>query len=109
MNCTVLGGPMWKQHAVATLAVLGLLYAVAGCKNPRYCAGNPNDDCMAGDAAGSCTSDHDCAAPQAVCDTSGGHICVQCTASEPEACGGATPACIDTRGQPCTMHAQCLM
>jgi hypothetical protein len=44
---------------------------------------------------------------QQVCDTSGSHLCVQCTTGEPAVCGGLTPACIDATCRSCTAHAQC--
>ena len=54
----------------------------------------------------SCTSSADCA--PMVCDVAGSMTCVQCTAAEDEACGGATPACgSDGTCRGCTAHAEC--
>jgi hypothetical protein len=91
------------------ISLLALLCVVTGCKNAQRCTGNPEDDCrLMGDADGprSCTEDLDCIAPE-VCDVTGTKTCVQCTTSEPGACTGATPACVDHRCQTCTEHVQC--
>jgi hypothetical protein len=96
---------MWKQRTILWLAVAVASNAAVGCKNPRYCPGNPNDDCQ--QDAGGCADDHGCTAP-AVCDISGSHMCVQCTLVEAAACVGTTPVCVGTQCQGCTAHAQCI-
>lgn len=106
MDRTFLGGAMWTYRVI--LAVTMCL--ATACKNPDYCAGNPNSDCrLTWDAPDpkSCKGDGDCMAPTAVCDLGATMTCVQCTTSEPGACSGATPACVNTQCQKCTMHAQC--
>ncbi len=40
------------------------------------------------------------------CDTDSG-VCVECTATDTSACGGATPACVDNLCSPCTADEQC--
>lgn len=97
---------MWTYRVILALAMC----LVTACKNPDYCAGNPNSDCrLTWDAPGpkSCKGDGDCMAPTAVCDLAATMTCVQCTTSEPGACSGATPACVNTQCQKCTAHAQC--
>jgi hypothetical protein len=42
----------------------------------------------------SCTSNAQCTSPTPICDTTRS-MCVQCTADQPGACGGTTPACGD--------------
>lgn len=97
---------MLTYRVILALAVC----LVTACKNPDYCAGNPNNDCrLMWDAPGPkpCKKDGDCMAPTAVCDLGATMTCVQCTTSEASACSGATPACLNTQCQKCTAHAQC--
>jgi hypothetical protein len=91
------------------LAAFSLLASISAACNPRYCAGNPDNDCRKSWDAGPklCTGNGDCAAPTGVCDLDATMMCVQCTPSEPGACSGATPACVSNQCQKCTMHAQC--
>jgi hypothetical protein len=100
---------MWKQRRVSSFVAMGLMSAVSACKNPRYCAGHPDNDCRLDAAPGSCGSDGDCTSPIGVCDLLGTKTCVECTDSEHDACRGTAPACVDTRCRPCTMHSQCGM
>ncbi len=91
--------------------VLALLILGVGChKNEKFCENaNPNDNCLEIDApvdtTKSCVSSAECA-PQ-VCDLTGSKVCVQCTAAEPAACTGTTPACVSNACEKCTSHAQC--
>lgn len=97
---------MLTYRVILALAVC----LVTACKNPDYCAGNPNNDCrLMWDAPGPkpCKKDGDCMAPTAVCDLGATMTCVQCTTSEASACSRATPACVNTQCQKCTAHAQC--
>lgn len=93
---------------VLILAALSLLGMAAAC-NPRYCAGNPDDDCRKSWDAGPqvCQGNDDCAAPTGVCDIDVTMMCVQCTVSEPGACSGVTPVCVSNQCQKCTAHGQC--
>ena len=100
------------DRRILLLAVLPCLWLAAAC-NPRYCAGNPYDDCRktwdAGiDGPELCKGNGDCAAPTGVCDIAGTMMCVQCTTAEPGACSGPTPACVSNQCQKCTAHAQCM-
>lgn len=96
-----------SRHVVI-FAAFSLLWMAAAC-NPRYCAGNPDDDCRKSWDAGPqvCKGNDDCAAPTGVCDIDGSMMCVQCTISEPGACSGVTPVCVSNQCQKCTAHAQC--
>jgi hypothetical protein len=100
-------GDLMNRH-VLLLAACSLLNVATAC-NPRYCAGNPDNDCRKSWDAGPklCKGDGDCAAPMGVCDLDATMMCVQCTPGEPGACSGATPACVANQCQKCTMHTQC--
>jgi hypothetical protein len=98
---------------VRALLLSTLLAAACHDNNPLYCEGHPTDpscvmiDAPMPDGPGGCTSDMECAAPTAVCDT-GNKMCVQCTAGEASACNGASPICgSDDMCGPCTSHDQC--
>ncbi|CAN5396801.1 hypothetical protein BH11MYX1_BH11MYX1_15800 [soil metagenome] len=87
---------------------------IAGCSNPKYCAGaNPDNNCAEIDAPKAppdvvtgCTNDTTCMAPTAVCDT-GTSMCVQCTTTEPSACMAATPVCMNEACTACVAHTDC--
>lgn len=86
------------------VAAVGTMLAMLACANPRYCEGNPDNDCKV--EPGACSRDEHCSAPTAICDEPN-LTCVQCTAEESAGCTGATPLCIANRCAACTMHAQC--
>jgi hypothetical protein len=102
---------MQLRHA-PWFAALGLLAGLAACKNPHYCAGNPNDDCRldgGGSSAQACGSDSDCTtAGTMVCDVAGSKQCVACTTSEAGACMAMTPVCgSDDTCRACAAHSEC--
>lgn len=88
-----------------------LLVGCARQSNPYYCAGaNPDNNCAedAADGPHLCTSNAQCFAPTGICELPS-NTCVQCTATQASACGGANPVCGaggSCRG--CTSHAECL-
>lgn len=93
--------------------VAALLLLLVACQkdNPHFCAGAPNNNCDAVDAAidgpPRCESNGDCAASTSVCDVTDSHTCVQCTAASHDACTGTTPTCVANACSGCTSHAQC--
>lgn len=93
---------------LSILVMVVVLGHGAAC-NPRYCAGNPDDDCRKSWDAGPmvCKGNGDCMAPLGVCDLETSMACVQCTPSQAAACVGATPACVTNQCQKCTAHSQC--
>jgi hypothetical protein len=100
-----------KRHLLCLLA-LALAGLCTAC-NPRYCEGNPGNNCLnewdaATDGVSRCTSNDQCAAPTPVCDVAGTQTCVECTPDQADACTGTTPVCGgDHTCGPCTEHAQC--
>jgi hypothetical protein len=93
-----------------SMLVAGLWLCSIACQRQysNYCPGVLNDNCLNLDAAiPRCMSDQQCAAPTGVCDLVGTMTCVQCTPSEPGACTGVTPACVNNSCAKCTAHAQC--
>jgi hypothetical protein len=94
----------------ATIVVALAGMAGAGCfhQNLNYCEDAPHHNCADLRDAGSprCASDPECGQPL-VCDVAGTMTCVQCIASEHEACVGTTPVCTDNQCRRCTEHAQC--
>lgn len=73
--------------------------------DPYYCEDAPQHYC----GPDSCLADADCGGDAAVCDRSDGQgVCVQCTAAEASACGGAAPVCGEDRAcRGCQRHAEC--
>jgi hypothetical protein len=106
MDGTLLGGIMLRFIPLISLVAL-----LVACKNPNYCAGVLNDDCrlkLDAPGPGTCSGDADCADPTAVCDLTGTMMCVQCTASESQACTNETPVCGDDHMcRACSAHADC--
>jgi hypothetical protein len=90
---------------------LGAL-VVLSCRevNPVFCDGHPGDricSITGGSASLSCTSNTQCTLQTPICDT-GGMVCVQCTPTQPAACGGDTPVCgSDNACRGCTADAEC--
>lgn len=86
------------------LSLCALPFLMLSCQelNPEFCTEHPADvvcfDAGGGGGSGianvSCASDSECASPAPVCEKTRS-MCVQCTADEPGACGGATPICGD--------------
>jgi hypothetical protein len=102
------------QSFTYRLATSIALVACAACssKEPNYCANAPHHNCMDLDAGidgpTACTSDQQCSGATAVCDITGTMVCVQCTASESQACTGMTPTCgSDDKCRACSAHADC--
>src|SRR5512140_3736520 len=93
------------------VAVALLFVGCARTSNPYYCAGaNPDNNCLEDAATGPqfCTSNAQCFAPTGICELLS-NTCVQCTAAQASACGGAGPVCgADDRCRRCTSHAECL-
>jgi hypothetical protein len=79
--------------------------------NPVYCEAHPQEQLCKGafpDATPSgCTTNDECAAPTAVCETAS-RTCVECTPAEPAACTGTTPVCGDNDAcRACSAHGEC--
>ena len=103
---------MWRTTSVFVFGAT-LVALVFACRNPRYCAGNPDNDCdlhwdAAYEDAGGCTSSTQCSAPTSVCDL-GAMKCVACVApDQTSACTGMTPTCgSDDQCHACSAHADC--
>lgn len=79
----------------ASCVVLGVTIALAiGCANPNY-------------RVDACIDSSQCSEPTPACDTNA-MICVQCTASESNACNGAAPVCgEDQTCRPCRVDTEC--
>ena len=89
--------------------VVAVLACVSACNkdNPYYCKGAPEDNCIRIDGAGPpCSDDGDCAAPFGICDDDE-KKCVQCNASNAEACGGEAPVCREKQCVACSAHTDC--
>lgn len=107
---------MQRKWLLAIGLLVGVMVASSGCDwllgdklNPEFCAAHPdNQRCrMAFPDAGGCTASAQCMAPTPVCSLSA-QTCVQCTATEHDACTGLTPACgADNACRGCAAHAEC--
>src|SRR5262249_39024049 len=89
-----------------------LVVLLSACRHldPYFCEDAPHHNCNAIDAGNSCTTDQSFSAPTAVCDVSGTMMCVQCTASEHDACTATQPVCGDDHAcRGCAAHAECPM
>jgi len=97
---------IWTGTHQAIMPLIFILVST-GCKsNPNYCPDNPDDNCTE-DAGTSCKDNTQCVSSRGVCDTRS-MTCVQCTAAEPAACGGASPVCgADDSCHGCSSHAEC--
>lgn len=96
---------------ISTIAIFCVVVANGSCQqlNGNYCEDAPHHNCYyPTDANAQCQTDQDCMnAEGKVCDTSSGH-CVQCTMSNPAACGGTKPACgTNNTCATCSEHTQC--
>lgn len=92
----VVSNTLKTRIATRFFAVVALIALGCGSSNPTNQDGQVR-----------CSSDVQCAAPTAVCDTSSA-TCVQCTSAESSACAGATPVCAsDNTCERCTTHSQC--
>jgi hypothetical protein len=103
---------MLTHRLVSLFGLLASLCSATACKNPRFCAGNPEDDCtLHVDAGGvaNCTNDGECFAPTGVCDLGATMTCVECTISKPDVCTGTKSVCVSNQCQKCTAHAQCAL
>lgn len=96
------------------LILIGTLAMLPACRcNPLYCEDHPGHNCdnpidSSTDGRERCMMNSQCTAPAGVCDVAGSMTCVQCTASQPEACVGTTPVCgTDNACQPCAAHPEC--
>lgn len=86
------------HHSIA--ACLVAVAAVAACTTA-----NPHRASDAGGDAGTCQPT--CAEPTPLCKADTG-MCVECSPSVPDSCGGKKPICgSDFSCQPCTAHNQC--
>lgn len=99
------------MNYTAFLLVLVAGVLACGCeKKSTYCTTHLNDpECPdAGvDAKPACTSDDQCSAPTAACDTST-MTCVECTTSNASACTGTKPVCgSDDTCRGCEAHSEC--
>lgn len=107
---------MQRTLPLALGLLVGAVVALSGCDwllgdklNPEFCAAHPdNQRCrMAFPDAGGCTASAQCMAPTPVCSLPA-QMCVQCTASEHDACTGLAPACgTDNTCRACAAHAEC--
>jgi hypothetical protein len=106
---------------VVKVGLIASVALAAACSNPKYCAGNPDNNCdetrdasgpgsdAAIDAPGPCTDNAACSTTPstAVCDIAAG-TCVQCTAADSTACTGTTPTCgSDDICRACAAHSEC--
>ena len=92
---------------ITALLVVFLLAPACKTRDPYYCEGAPNDNCLLADADLTCSRSSECPGDKPVCDVGGSGVCVQCTAAEREACGSSTPACRGNTCQACVAHAEC--
>ncbi len=92
---------------ITVLLVVFLAAPACKTRDPYYCEGAPDNNCLLADADLRCSSNSDCSGDKAVCDVGGSGMCVQCTPAEREACGPATPACRDNTCHACIAHAEC--
>ncbi len=95
----------------ASFAVFVACLLACGCeKQNTWCQTHLNDpECPDSgiDGPATCTTDDQCRAPTAACNTST-MSCVQCTTSKASACSGATPTCgSDDTCRGCEAHAEC--
>jgi len=79
--------------------------------NPAYCQAHPEaqlcKDAFPDALPTGCTTNDDCTAPTAVCETAT-RTCVECTQAEPSACTGSTPVCGDDDAcRACAAHTEC--
>lgn len=104
-----------NPRPVPSLCALPFLMLSCQELNPEFCTEHPADvvcfDAGVGGGSGiadvSCASDSECASPAPVCEKTRS-MCVQCTADEPGACGGATPICGDDDVcRSCAIDAEC--
>lgn len=107
---------MQRTWLLALALLVGVMVASSGCDwllgdklNPEFCAAHPdNQRCrMAFPDAGGCTASAQCMAPTPVCSLPA-QTCVQCTATEHDACTRLTPACgADNACRACAAHTEC--
>jgi hypothetical protein len=97
------------------LRLVALVVVLVGCKerNDQFCLNQDNQNepsCMVdGPPVVPCSSNAECTAPTAVCDTVDTMSCVQCTAAEAEACMMETPICgADHSCRRCLEHTDCV-
>lgn len=95
---------------VATALVLA--FGASGCRfNPKYCEGNPGNNCdLEWDApvGPECMGNSECAAPKPVCDVAGTKMCVECTATDASSCPVSRPVCDDDHTcRACKAHGEC--